>query len=82
MATQTFLTVPGTATSKTLKKFTRAEVAKHDKEGDLWLIVDTAVYDLTKFVDMHPGGGYLLLDKDIAGKDATECECACHLGSI
>ena len=23
---------------------------------------------------MHPGGGYLLLDKDVAGKDATECE--------
>lgn len=56
MSTETvYLRVPMTATSKTLKSFTREEVAKHNKEGDCWTIIDTAVYDLSKFADMHPG---------------------------
>lgn len=28
---------------------------QHNKEDDLWIIVDSAVYDLSRFVDMHPG---------------------------
>ena len=46
---------------------------QHNKAGDLWIIVDTAVLDCSKFADLHPGGGGILLDKDVAGKDATAC---------
>ena len=31
-----------------------------------------SVYDLSKFVDMHPGGAYVIQDSKVAGKDATE----------
>ena len=41
------------------KTFSRAEVAKHNKKGDLWLVVDTAVYNLSKFP--HPGGEGVLV---------------------
>lgn len=44
---------------KQLKSLTRQEVAKHNKEGDLWMVIDTLVFDLSKFVDMHPGSGSL-----------------------
>jgi len=38
------------------KSFTAADVGKHNKGDDLYIIVDQDVYDLTKFQDNHPGG--------------------------
>ncbi|ORC84343.1 cytochrome b5-like [Trypanosoma theileri] len=46
------------------------EVAKHSKEEDLWLIINKKVYDVTKFVDAHPGGVDTLTAA--AGRDATD----------
>jgi Cytochrome b5-like Heme/Steroid binding domain/Acyl-CoA dehydrogenase, N-terminal domain len=51
------------------KTFTRDEVAKNNTEDSLWTIIDSKVYDLTEFVDAHPGGESVL--RQIAGTDAT-----------
>ena len=51
------------------KTFTRDEVAKHNTDTDLWVIIDSRVYDLSKFIKFHPGGKSVLID--YAGKDAT-----------
>lgn len=51
------------------QEFTRAEVAKHITEDSTWCIIDSVVYDLTEFVDAHPGGEAVL--RQVAGKDAT-----------
>ena len=53
-----------------MKTFTREEVAKHNTEESLWMIIDNKVYDLTDFIDEHPGGESVLLD--VAGQDASE----------
>ncbi|KAI8889237.1 cytochrome b5 [Backusella circina FSU 941] len=49
--------------------FTHAEVAKHNTRNDLYMIIDNKVYDITKFVDEHPGGEEVLIDE--GAKDAT-----------
>lgn len=38
------------------KQFTRAEIEKHDKEDDCWIVVDGKVYDATSVMSWHPGG--------------------------
>ncbi|KIV94208.1 hypothetical protein PV10_01996 [Exophiala mesophila] len=53
-----------------LKTFTRAEVAKNNNPDEsLYCIIDSQVYDLTDFVDAHPGGSVVLAQ--IGGTDAT-----------
>ncbi|KAJ9156540.1 Acyl-CoA dehydrogenase [Pleurostoma richardsiae] len=51
------------------KTFTREEVAKHNTEDSVWFIVDSVVYDVSDFLDAHPGGEAVL--RQVAGTDAT-----------
>jgi cytochrome b involved in lipid metabolism len=49
--------------------FSLADVAKHNKQKDCWIAVNGGVYDATKFLDDHPGGGDIIMQH--AGQDAT-----------
>lgn len=52
-----------------VRTYSRAEVAKHNTEDSVWCIIDHRVYDLTEFLDAHPGGSVVL--QQVAGKDGT-----------
>mmetsp|Transcript_71202 Transcript_71202/g.204197 ORF Transcript_71202/g.204197 Transcript_71202/m.204197 type:complete len:527 (-) Transcript_71202:8-1588(-) len=56
--------------------FTVEEVAQHSSPDDIWLIIDSSVYDVSKFLKLHPGGRGVMLP--YAGKDATEAFFALH----
>ncbi|KAJ2189729.1 Cytochrome b5 isoform E [Coemansia sp. RSA 532] len=49
--------------------FTAAEIAKHNTREDVWILIHDKVYDVTKFLDEHPGGEEVILEN--AGKDST-----------
>lgn len=49
-----------------------SEVAKHSSPQDCWTVIDGFVYNLTPFLDYHPGGRAILVDSRVAGKDSTE----------
>ncbi|KAH8949102.1 hypothetical protein BDL97_10G013100 [Sphagnum fallax] len=51
------------------KVFQFYEVETHGDPKDCWLIINGKVYDVTKFLEHHPGGDDVLLSA--TGKDAT-----------
>ena len=56
--------------TSTEKKIGFEELCKHNTLEDLWLAIDGIVYDVTPFMDDHPGGGEIMLSA--ANKDGTD----------
>lgn len=46
-----------------------AEISKHNKSSDCWLLVEGKVYDITSYFGSHPGGSGTM--SATCGKDAT-----------
>lgn len=55
---------------KVLPTFTPAEVESHNNAKSCYVTLGSKVFDITSFVDDHPGGGDLILE--YAGKDVGE----------
>ncbi|EDL75182.1 cytochrome b-5, isoform CRA_e [Rattus norvegicus] len=55
---------------KDVKYYTLEEIQKHKDSKSTWVILHHKVYDLTKFLEEHPGGEEVLREQ--AGGDATE----------
>ncbi|XWS47242.1 hypothetical protein CRYUN_Cryun14cG0135900 [Craigia yunnanensis] len=52
------------------KVYTLTEVSQHNNAKDCWLVIEGKVYNVTKFLEDHPGGDDVLLSA--TGKDATD----------
>lgn len=55
--------------TKKWKKYTLAEIAKHNKKTDAWIAINGKVADITKWIPLHPGGNIIMKG---VGKDATK----------
>ncbi|GAA6053409.1 hypothetical protein JCM3770_002311 [Rhodotorula araucariae] len=64
------------------KSFTLEQVNQHNTEGDLWIVVNGDVYDLSRFAELHPGGAGVLLAHNIAGKDCTTAFFSLHRSDV
>ena len=36
--------------------FSISDVAKHNNKNDCWIVIDGKVYDVTSYIESHPGG--------------------------
>ena len=52
------------------REYTWQEISKHNSADSAWIYVNDHVYDVTKFVDRHPGGRDMILL--MAGRDLTD----------
>ncbi|CAK1601522.1 unnamed protein product [Parnassius mnemosyne] len=52
-------------------QFKRKDIEHRNTRNDAVFVIDNVVYDVTAFLDDHPGGIEVLLDN--AGKDASRC---------
>ncbi|CAD1812845.1 Cytochrome b5-like Heme/Steroid binding domain family protein [Candida parapsilosis] len=46
------------------------EISKHTTHDDVWVVINGKVYNVSSYIDEHPGGEEVILD--VAGTDATE----------
>jgi cytochrome b involved in lipid metabolism len=60
------------------KTYTMEEVAKHNSKESCWTVIRGEVYDLTNWIDKHPGGADKILK--ICGKDGTDLFVRQHGG--
>jgi UDP-N-acetylglucosamine:LPS N-acetylglucosamine transferase len=49
--------------------YTMAQIAEHGDAGSCWTAIEDGVYDLTKFIEEHPGGSKSILV--ICGSEGT-----------
>ncbi|KAL3424852.1 oxidoreductase NAD-binding domain-containing protein [Phlyctema vagabunda] len=52
-----------------LKEISMSEIAKHNTKNDLWLTIHGKVYDVSDYLEDHPGGIEALVE--VAGQDST-----------
>lgn len=77
------------------RKISAQEISKHDIPGDLWLVIDETVYDMTEYANSHPGGAgsmfsslhpkvptnHIVIHR-YAGKDASSAYNEMHAPSL
>jgi cytochrome b involved in lipid metabolism len=52
-----------------MKLWTMEEVATHNTPEDMWIVLHGKVYDVTRFLEHHPGGTDIMIET--AGMDVT-----------
>ena len=58
------------ATQRKLPSYSASAVAGHNSLSDAWVIYGEKVFDVTKFLSLHPGGEEITLEH--LGKDVTD----------
>lgn len=90
-APESYVTISDTGTTTTTNTttgevttgaptFTASDVASHNGAASCYTIISGVVYDVTAFVNMHPGGKGAILS--ICGVDGTEKFMNKHHGGV
>jgi cytochrome b involved in lipid metabolism len=60
---------PQIKAERSTRCYTAEDVGRHNKAEDVWIILKGKVYDVTPYVNEHPGGAAILRN---AGGDSTK----------
>ncbi|PYH47116.1 uncharacterized protein BP01DRAFT_411171 [Aspergillus saccharolyticus JOP 1030-1] len=60
----------------TNREISAAEVEAHNREDDVWIVVNGKVYEVTEFAPRHPGGAEVIYR--FAGRDASNAYNTIH----
>ncbi len=60
------------------KSYTRADVAQHSLASSCWTVINEKIYDVTKWIEQHPGGPEAILG--LCGKDGSSAFNGQHGG--
>ena len=78
-ATASATTSASPSSSSSVKEFTLAQVRANNSAASCWTIIEGDVYDLTKWIEQHPGGSGVI--KGLCGADGTKSFENQHGGS-
>lgn len=67
-----------TGTTSGAKTFTMADVAAHNSQSSCYTTINGSVYDVTSWINQHPGGAEAILS--LCGKDGTAAFTQQHGG--
>ncbi|KAJ5150731.1 Aldolase-type TIM barrel [Penicillium coprophilum] len=62
------------------KLLSARQISEHKTPEDCWVVVDKQVWDVTDFLEEHPGGSAIILKH--AGRDATRAYSEVHAPSV
>ena len=55
-----------------LHYYTRAEIRRHNTEASAWIVAGEDIYDVTDYIEHHPGGKYSIMKKIGGVVDCTQ----------
>lgn len=70
---------PVASTTTSFKQITMDDIATHKDVNSCWVTIEGSVYDLTEWINKHPGGPDKIIP--ICGTDATQAFTAQHVGA-
>ena len=62
-----------------MNSYTINDVKIHNTKNDAWVIINENIYDITDFLQIHPGGNII---SQFLGQDITEYFYELHQSSI
>ncbi|HUR81957.1 MAG TPA: fatty acid desaturase [Thermoanaerobaculia bacterium] len=63
----------------TLTSYEWEEIGRHNQRGDCWIVIDGIVYDVTPWIDRHPGGDVICT---MAGQDVSALFHSSHFKDV
>lgn len=60
--------------TKAITRYTKADIIAKRESGECWIVIHGKVYEVTEFLEEHPGGAEIITEIDVNDIDAMTRE--------